>query len=225
MLTDCPSRAALSFGLVQGRPLFMDEREDSYFLLDADQEQELLELLAKADGTAELSPGLCRSLGLPDRSPAPGPAACQRALQSLYDRNEARHRARLMDVLKLWRILLRVRRALKARPLQAILADLGTPAASGDEARASEIVVERATRFAAARAAVPITPNCLLDSLALVEWLGPARGATSLVFAVKLDPFAAHCWVQAGATLLNDRLDDIARFEPVRIVACSHATR
>jgi hypothetical protein len=203
----------------------MDEREDSYFLLEADQEQELLELLAQADGTPELSPGLCRSLGLPDRSPVPGPVDCQIAVQSLHDRNEARHRARFMDVLKLWRILLRVRGALKARPLQAILADLRMPAAGDDVARSSEIVLVRATRFAAARAAVPIAPNCLLDSLALLQWLGPARAAASLIFAVKLDPFAAHCWVQSGATLLNDRLDDVARFEPVRIVACSPATR
>jgi hypothetical protein len=225
MLTDCPNRPALSFGLVQGRPLFMDEREDSYFLLEADQEQELLQLLAQADGNPQLSPGLCRSLGLPERSAVPGPVERQRPLQSLHDRQEARHGARLRDVLKLWRILLRVRGVLRTRPLQTILADLGRPAAGDDEASAGEIVLERATRFAAARAAVPITPNCLLDSLALLQWLGPARSATSLIFAVKLDPFAAHCWVQSGAILLNDRLDDIARFEPVRIVACSPATR
>lgn len=225
MLPACPTRSALTFGLVQGRPVFMDEREDSYFLLEADQEQEFLELLTQSDGIPQLSAGLCRSLGLPDRSLVPGPAECQRAAQSLHDRNPADRSPRLMDVLKLWRILLGVRKALRTRALQAILADLGTSAGSDDKARTSEIVIERAMRFGAARSAVPITPNCLLDSLALLHWLGPARAATSLVFAVKLDPFAAHCWVQSGATLLNDRLDDIGRFEPVRIVACSRATR
>lgn len=44
-----------------------------------------------------------------------------------------------------------------------------------------------------------------------------------LVFGVKLDPFSAHCWVQIGDLLLNDRADQVARFRCVRVLTCSAA--
>jgi hypothetical protein len=72
---------------------------------------------------------------------------------------------------------------------------------------------------------VPAGTNCLLDSLALLRWLGPARDGACLVFGVKLDPFAAHCWLQTDAMLLNDRTEHVRRFEPVRVIRCSAPTR
>lgn len=216
--------SVLSFGLVGSRLVFMDLADDCYFLLEPPHERQFLELLRKPARSRQIETNLRLALDLPEGAAVPMAANCPFPEQSLRDRSELFPRARLMEVLKLWLILLRTRSALRTRALEAIVADV-VVADAPDGADMSCAAAEHAKRFAAARKAVPIAPNCLLDSLALLEWLGPTRAATSLVFAVKLDPFAAHCWVQAGNLLLNDRLDAIARFHPVRVVACSRATR
>lgn len=217
--------AGLSFGLVDGRPVFMDEREDSYFLLEPEQETQFLDLLSPSARCRQVSTALRRALDLPAECQTLSPAQPPAAECSLLDVHGPRPRTRLADILTLWRTLHRVRRSLKQRPIQSLLDELRTSRQPGNGAPPPDRLIARALRFAAARRAVPIAPNCLSDSLALLVWLGPARSAATLVFGVKLDPFAAHCWVQAGVTLLNDRVDEIARFQPVRTVACSPATR
>ena len=42
-----------------------------------------------------------------------------------------------------------------------------------------------------------------------------ARGCRStLVFGVTM-PFAAHCWVQVGETVLTDPLDIVLHYQPI----------
>jgi hypothetical protein len=36
-----------------------------------------------------------------------------------------------------------------------------------------------------------------------------------LVLGVFAAPFAAHCWIQIGDTVLNDRLDYVRSFTPI----------
>jgi len=57
--------------------------------------------------------------------------------------------------------------------------------------------------------------QCLARALAY-RMIALARGFdASLVIGVKLDPFAAHCWVQSGPLLLNDRLERVRLFTPI----------
>ena len=69
--------------------------------------------------------------------------------------------------------------------------------------------------FWAARALVPIERRCLLDCLALLDWLGPEARQATLVFGVRLDPFGAHCWLQSEGMLLTDAHDTVGSFVPV----------
>lgn len=73
-------------------------------------------------------------------------------------------------------------------------------------------------RFRAARRFVPITPNCLTDSLALAACLSRRQIRCDLIFGVKLDPFAAHCWLQTDRAVLNDAADRVAAFTPIMVV-------
>jgi hypothetical protein len=75
-----------------------------------------------------------------------------------------------------------------------------------------------ATAFCAARRWVPIRPICLLDSLALLQFLGRRRLPADLVFGVKLNPFSAHCWVQAGDVILNDHVEFAQRHTQILVV-------
>jgi hypothetical protein len=217
--------SGLSFALVDGQPVFMDERDDSYFLLEPGQEEEFLNLLSQSAARPRASAELRRALGLATEPRTLATTQCPAGARSLLDDPEARRGARLTDIVKLWRILHRVRRSVKQRPIQSLLDELRTSKPRDGAAPRPRPLIDQALRFAAARKAVPIPPNCLADSLALLVWLGPARSGAALVFAVKLDPFAAHCWVQAGTLLLNDRVDHTARFQPVRAIVCSPATR
>lgn len=217
--------SGLSFALVDGQPVFMDERNDSYFLLDREQEEQFLDMLSQSAKRACSTLQLCNAPGLGAEFQTLAATQCLAGVRSLLDDPRARRRARLIDIVKLWRILRQVRRWVKRRPIQSILDQFRASEPHGGAALPAHQLVDQALRFAAARKAVPVAPNCLADSLAMLVWLKGAGSGATLVFAVKLDPFAAHCWVQAGTLLLNDGVDDTARFQPVRIITCSPATR
>lgn len=50
--------------------------------------------------------------------------------------------------------------------------------------------------------------HCLLDRGILPD----------LIFGVRLNPFSAHCWVQCGETVMNDRLDDVRNYTPILVL-------
>lgn len=57
--------------------------------------------------------------------------------------------------------------------------------------------------------------QCLFDSLALKLFLAKYGLFPQWIFGVRLRPFAAHCWLQHGDTLVNDSLDFVRRFTPI----------
>lgn len=59
---------------------------------------------------------------------------------------------------------------------------------------------------------------CLFDSLALIHFLARFDVYPDWVFGVNADPFEAHCWVQAGDVVLNDRVARVAGFTPIMYV-------
>jgi hypothetical protein len=67
----------------------------------------------------------------------------------------------------------------------------------------------------------PLFPRnylCLFDSLALLNFLLMHRISASWVFGVQAEPFAAHCWLQVGSTVLNDTVDNTSMYKPVMVV-------
>lgn len=61
----------------------------------------------------------------------------------------------------------------------------------------------------------PAKRRCVQDSLAFMTCLWRRHLDAELYFGVRLDPFAAHCWVQAGDLLLTDPAASVAEFSPV----------
>ncbi|HVM23271.1 MAG TPA: lasso peptide biosynthesis B2 protein [Sphingomicrobium sp.] len=214
--------AILSVGLVGGRPVFMDERNDSYFLLEEKSEAEFLDLI-DCDGPLMDGAGasLRSALGA-DEDMRVVFAQPPQASRTLLDQPEA-SRPRIGDALRIALLLRRARTAIATRPIGEILLELARGNRSIERRPGDAEVVRQAARFIAARRLVPGAPNCLADSLALVQWLGRPQGVL-LIFGVKLDPFGAHCWAQLGDLLLSDRTDTVAQFRPVRVVECTPAT-
>jgi hypothetical protein len=209
----------LSFGFVGGRPVFMDERHDSYFLLEENEEAEFLDLIERDAPISSAGPGLRSALGVPERQSCIVHAQPPRADRSLLDEIEPSAKPRIRDVVSVAWLLRTSRNAIATRPIGEILFGLGNSFETHRRQWDGLDPVANATRFITARRLVPYAPNCLTDSLALVRWLG--RSGASLVFGVKLEPFSAHCWVQLDELLLNDRADTVAQFQPVRVAACA----
>jgi hypothetical protein len=75
-----------------------------------------------------------------------------------------------------------------------------------------------ATAFARLRYVATAHDKCLTRSLALAGRLLDTGMAPDLVIGVKLQPFAAHAWVQCDGRLVNDRLDIVCDFTPILVV-------
>ena len=72
--------------------------------------------------------------------------------------------------------------------------------------------------FAALRLFYPRPYLCTFDSLALLEFLAAYALYPRWIFGVRADPFHAHCWVQYGETVLNDRIEHVTRLSPILAV-------
>ncbi len=55
--------------------------------------------------------------------------------------------------------------------------------------------------------------KCLVDSLALHDFLSRYGIASSLVIGVRTSPFGAHAWVQQGSIVLNDQCEIVRAYE------------
>lgn len=62
-----------------------------------------------------------------------------------------------------------------------------------------------------------LTANtCLVRALALHAVLARQGYASVLVFGVKMHPFEAHCWLQRGDLVINDTIEQVGLFTPIR---------
>lgn len=87
-------------------------------------------------------------------------------------------------------------------------------AAPIDIDRARELVAI----FARLRALFPRRYLCLYDSLALIEFLARYEIFPAWIFAVRLEPWGAHCWVQQAGYIFNEELEEAAGYTPVMVI-------
>lgn len=72
-----------------------------------------------------------------------------------------------------------------------------------------------ASAYGEARRWVPVPPRCLVDALALYR-LSLRRGfAPALIFGVRSNPFAAHCWLQSRSAVLTGTAEEAHNYRPV----------
>lgn len=72
--------------------------------------------------------------------------------------------------------------------------------------------------FHAARPWFWIAPICRLDALALALLFWRSGRGAELVFGVRLEPFRAHCWVQAGHTALNEPHPSLLQYTQIMTI-------
>jgi hypothetical protein len=77
------------------------------------------------------------------------------------------------------------------------------------------LALSLAAAFRSTRNLRPRAAHCLTSSLAYLDLLRRSGMGARLIFAVRPAPFAAHCWVQCGETILNDDLEYTSSFTPI----------
>lgn len=60
-----------------------------------------------------------------------------------------------------------------------------------------------------------IDDACLRNSLVMIEFLAQYDIFVDWIFGVRINPFAAHCWVQCGSVVVNDSVHNVEAFTPI----------
>lgn len=215
-------RNGVSLCEVADRLLFLDIDTDRYFALGASADravQKLLhkEPLDKADlphlaglsqrGILDCEVGLDHVIAA-SGSP-PQPEAC------LLDRNASPPTpiATAIAVTAIAASIARVKgRSLRTNLMSAV-ARRGSPSAP-DEAMLQHV----ATAFDRAGRLISGHDRCLPQSLAVMRAIASRAGWAQIVLGVTLGPFAAHCWIQCGSIVINDRVDRVRCYTPILVV-------
>jgi hypothetical protein len=96
------------------------------------------------------------------------------------------------------------------------LARAGAPAPS--DAPPDEGLLEVVANFHRWSPYAPISGKCLLRSFLLLRLLQRRGYGARWVFGVSTWPFKAHCWLQCGATVLDDTFERLWSYQPILVV-------
>lgn len=223
-------RENLSCCDVDGHMIFLDIAQDRYFRLTGPLEKAMRRFRAHEGVASTLLERLAAARILVEASDLEANVAItniQRPSRSAIEQASAIENCRLSAavVFEVMAIILSIRRQLKSCTFKTILDKACAYRSRKVDAQeiATPTALERSLllangQFARARRYVPIEPVCLLDSLSLLRFLSRRGLSANIVFGVTPEPFAAHCWVQAGDMVLNETLSDAHAHTPIRVV-------
>lgn len=86
------------------------------------------------------------------------------------------------------------------------------------DALSSPQIITAVGAFATALPWLPFEGVCLHRAFLLARYLARNGIRADWVFGVRTWPFAAHCWVQIGDTVVGDRLSRVSGFTPILVV-------
>lgn len=220
-------RDDLRFCRVGDRTIFLDLRTERYFGLPAAADQAFRQFLAatppSANDERELQPLIARGLLVP------GGAAASSVQPPAKNQAEGDLRFALPDRVSPVIVALALRCELTAmlaarkQSLNTIASDLDRwRCGAAPEKDRSPTDLENYAALAAAfeRIALLLRPadRCLIKAVAFLRACRSRNLFPSLVFGVRANPFAAHCWVQHHALVLNDELERVRIYTPILVL-------
>lgn len=216
-------RAGLSWCPCGGRSVFLDLARDRYFRLPHDSDCAFQAWVAgEAVSASALDRLVARGVLASGEGAGRGPATCPPALRDLAEERPGRVRA--LGTLAAAADQLRARISLRRVPVAVLLARIAAArsARAGDhvddpisyEAEARAV----AGAFRAAATVLRVQDQCLPRAIA-ARWMCDRRKLdAALVLGVRLDPFAAHSWVQAGDAVIVGDLEQARLYTPILVV-------
>jgi hypothetical protein len=209
-------RDGLSCCFVEGHPIFIDIRNDRYFMLPAVLEHAFAAHIQGHEPSAAPLPALLdKKILIPTTfshcsDPAPATESATRSAMEEETGGEGLSALVYFEVLS---IVCKIRHRLRTMGLYALLNDLAvhrrnkvsfTETVSCKSIEAD--IVTAANQFRYTRNWVPVGRTCLIDSLSLVTYLANRHLPANVVFGVALSPFSAHCWAQFRHIALNETI-------------------
>ena len=214
--------STISYGFIDAGAVVLDLASDRYLRLGREQAVALRALgdeRAGGDHRAAIDALLARGL-LVEGQGSVGPVAAETVRSSALEcsREPTRH-ADAVQGLSFAEILFARYAAARSMRRAGLASTIGRwrqiRAHGAHRNRASGGLAELAKRYLHGLRYYPAKRRCVPDSLGLMRCLWRRGHDADLYFGVRLDPFAAHCWVQAGDLLLTDPVDSVAEFTPV----------
>lgn len=211
--------------MIEDRAVFLDLRRDRYFRLLPEIDavfgrhvQAPLALRPEHPPPRSMIANGLLVTALPDAMPI-APVAMEVPRHSLLEREQTPEPRELVAFARCARSLLGSALALRRGGLWWLIQRLRRQKESlGLYQRDNDRTEAVARQFQIWRGFVPVRPVCLVDSLALLDVLLRLEHRADLVFGVRLDPFAAHCWVQTETVILNDAVDHARNFRPILVL-------
>ena len=209
MMTPLYLKPGVYAAVVEADLVLLDVASDAYLCLPDGAS------MLGGDPSGALRPGTLRdalrAAGLVCEAPGPAvttPAKPRRSV--IHEVGGFRPDARVLAAAT--GAVLDVRQARRRKGVGAYLAVAGE---TGRLGRDQAGVEDAARRFWALSPWLPIEGECLVRSALLVSFLRRMGLAADWVFAVRLWPFSAHCWVQVGDVCLNDDAERLVPFTPI----------
>jgi hypothetical protein len=217
-------RDDLSFCDVAGQLVFLDIGNDRYFRLLPPMERALIAHLhndpnADISGLIEQTILVAQEGASIDARPSIEPVA-----RSAMEAPPPEQKPSAREFLDVFQMVIAARLELKLSPLRKILdsvsatSHIRTAHSEAPPERLESRLEDAAAAFRQARLYVPVEMSCLLDAIAMARFLRRRNLHAHIVFGVALDPFSAHCWVQAGDLVLNDTVGNVCAHTPIRVV-------
>ena len=221
-------REDLYYCRVNGRTVFMDVENDTYFVLRDKLERIFGEYVndrrvPQADLDALLAHGILAEDQATDPRPphVSLPAPSRSVAEEIPSRRPPGWKTVFEVARTTYRTRARLRRQRFSQVVREHLAYCGSkvPArATGDPEVTGTRLMDAVSEYACARRYVPIEASCLLDSLSMQRFLARRRLHANMVFGVTLEPFSAHAWLQAGDLALNELASYACTHTPILIL-------
>ncbi|MBJ7439934.1 MAG: lasso peptide biosynthesis B2 protein [Sphingopyxis sp.] len=206
-------RDGLHFCVSEGRTIFFDVPGDRYFALKPEWDRAFQTFLQDERPVPELAElERARILIHCDGACAPiRPAAIDRANRDLcIEPSSPFIRHAMRSIL----CQLRAVMWLRLSSFEVIINRIAMRHPATSVSRAEDFFA-LSQAFAATAPLRPRHRHCLSSSIAYVDMVRASGMEATLVMGVSAQPFSAHCWVQSGDTVLNDRLENIRPFQPI----------
>jgi len=207
--------------MVGAQAIFLDARQDRYLSLGGVAAQAVQALLEHRAADEDQLRRLEKAGLVEAGEPQPGwPRRPAAPTHSLVEDDGIQATSGLTSLVEVAAGLFQAGRHVRRRPLASILDSIGARKTNPSRPleTSTQSILPLAAAYLATRRRVPIQPSCLPDALALLTCLARRRLTADLVFGVKLNPFSAHCWVQAGDIVLNDAIGTVTVHTPILVV-------
>ncbi|AOH37236.1 lasso peptide biosynthesis B2 protein [Luteimonas sp. JM171] len=212
-------REDLSFCHVGGCLVFFDIGSDQYLRLPSTLGAALVKYLSsESPSHINVDELVARNILVEqgDSAPASRPTAIPPTRSSMEEAHPL-PRVSFLQALEALALVVHTQMTLKLRPFKHVLRIAGAPAQTFEAPPLEQQVIKEAAAFRRSRLYIPVEMRCLVDSIALARFLRRRKRNVHVVFGVAVDPFSAHCWVQAGDLVLNDTLGNVTSHTPIRV--------